>query len=313
MSLSRSLLLPSVTEILQMAGFRTSQRCDVRPRSFDIVAKNDRDTLLLKVLYNIDAVNQEMAEELKRITKHLLASPLVVGERMKGRFLETGVLYRRYGIPSMNVETLYDYFVEEIKIYAYSERGGLYVKIDGDAIKRARLKMGLSVGDLSKMIGVSRRSISRYEENLMETTVSNAIELQETLGEDILTPIDPLSMKPPLINEKELNLDVLHLMSEIGFEVHPTPQAPFDAISEDRERTKILTGSGKKVSSVRKRAKIMSSISYVTGTMSAIIIEERSKEENIENTAILEEKEVEKISNTDEFLKLLLSRAGSHR
>ena len=147
----------------------------------------------------------------------------------------------------------------------------------------------------------------------METTVSNAIELQETLGEDILTPIDPLSMKPPLINEKELNLDVLHLMSEIGFEVHPTPQAPFDAISEDRDRTKILTGSGKKVSSVRKRAKIMSSISYVTGTMSAIIIEERSKEENIENTAILEEKEVEKISNTDEFLKLLLSRAGSHR
>ncbi|VUT27471.1 MAG: hypothetical protein SYNGOMJ08_00016 [Candidatus Syntrophoarchaeum sp. GoM_oil] len=313
--MDRSLLLPSVAEVLDRAGFVTSNLCDVRPRSFDIVASKNDEILLLKVLSNIDAVSHGVAQELKRITNHLLASPLVVGERMKGRYLETGVLYRRYGIPSVNVETLYDYLVDDIEIFVYSERGGLYVKIDGPAIRRARLRRGLSIGDLSKMIGVSRRSISRYEENLMETTVSNAIELQEALGGEILTSIDPLFTKSPAKNEdvSESHLESLHLMSEIGFNVHPTPQAPFDAISEDEESAKILTGSGKKASSVIKRAKIMSSISYVTGTMSVIIIEERLKNESIDNTVLMEEREVEKISDTSEFLELLRIRSGLHK
>ncbi|HDM36042.1 MAG TPA: transcriptional regulator [Candidatus Syntrophoarchaeum butanivorans] len=313
--MNRSLLLPSVIEVLNRAGFVTSERCDVRPRSFDIVASKDNKTLLLKVLSNIDALSQEMAEELKRITRYLLASPLVIGERMKGRFLETGVLYRRYGIPSMNVQTLYDYLVEGIKIFVYSERGGLYVKIDGSVLRRARLRMNLSIGDLSKMIGVSRRSISRYEEDLMETTVANAIELQEILGEDILTPLDPLSTDASVKSRdvSDSDLEALHLMARIGFEVHPTRQAPFDAISEDERSRKILTAAGKRVSRVVKRAKIMSSISDVTGTMSVIILEEGSKEESIENTAIVEEREVEKISDTSEFLDLLRSRTGISR
>jgi len=313
--MNRALLLPSVIEVLNEGGFATSERCDVRPRSFDIVASKDEQILLLKVLSNIDAVSQGMAGELKRITKHLLASPLVIGDRMKGRFLETGVLYRRYGIPSMNIETLFDYILNGIRIYAYSERGGLYVRINGAAIRRARLQRGLSLGDLSKMIGVSRRSISRYEEDLMETTVSTAIELQEVLGGGVLTSVDPFSTRLDAVSEEvsELQSEVLHLMSEIGFNVHITPQAPFDAISEDEKRTKILTGSGKKVSSVIKRAKIMSSISHVTGTMSVVIIEGRSKEESIDNTVIIEDREVEKIADTSEFVETLRRKTGLHQ
>ncbi|RLG35873.1 transcriptional regulator [Methanosarcinales archaeon] len=305
--MNRSLLLLSVIEVLNRGGFATSERCDVRPRSFDIVASKDDQILLLKVLSNIDAVSQEMAEELKRITKHLMASPLIIGDRMKGRYLERGVLYRRYGIPSMNLATLSDYILNGIRIYVYSERGGLYVRINGTAIRRARLQKGLSLGDLSKMIGVSRRSISRYEEDLMETTVSKAIELQEVLGEDVLTSIDPFFTRVNDTSEKntELPSEVLQLMSEIGFDVHVTPQAPFDAISEDKKRTKILTGSGKNVSSVIKRAKIMSSISRVTGTMSVVIIEGRSKAKNIDNTVIIEDREVEKIADTSEFVETL--------
>ncbi|MFB6219303.1 MAG: transcriptional regulator, partial [Halobacteriaceae archaeon] len=47
--MSRSALVGNVTAMLEDAGFIVSDRCAIRPKSFDLVARRDADVLLLKI------------------------------------------------------------------------------------------------------------------------------------------------------------------------------------------------------------------------------------------------------------------------
>ncbi len=42
------------------AGFSTSDRCYLRPRSFDLAARRDDQFLFLKILSNIDGLNERL-------------------------------------------------------------------------------------------------------------------------------------------------------------------------------------------------------------------------------------------------------------
>ena len=107
----QAVLVQSIVKILKKAGFTLTDIVETKPRCFDIVARRDKIVLLIKVLYNIDSLKVEMAEEMKMIAKLLNASPIVVGERFKFDYLERGGVYNRYGLPVINTATFYDFIV----------------------------------------------------------------------------------------------------------------------------------------------------------------------------------------------------------
>ena len=53
--MSRTALVGNITAMLEDAGFLVSERCSVRPKSFDLAARRGEDLVLLKILGNIDA------------------------------------------------------------------------------------------------------------------------------------------------------------------------------------------------------------------------------------------------------------------
>ncbi|RDZ34468.1 transcriptional regulator, partial [Haloferax sp. Atlit-47N] len=57
--MSRSALVENVMAMLEDAGFLVSDRCAIRPKSFDIAARRGEDVLLLKILGNIDAFDAQ--------------------------------------------------------------------------------------------------------------------------------------------------------------------------------------------------------------------------------------------------------------
>jgi len=147
-------LVALVIELLNDAGFIVSSRC--KARSFDLAARRSDFTLLAKILYNIDGINEEIARGIKRAAFCLLASPIIVGERKGSFLLEDDVVYHRYGIPAINSHTLYEYFNEDVSPCVYSATGGLYVTINGEKLKVARKEKELSLGDVASELGVSR-------------------------------------------------------------------------------------------------------------------------------------------------------------
>ncbi|MBZ3935522.1 transcriptional regulator [Methanimicrococcus blatticola] len=332
--MSRDILVDQTIEVLRHAGFMVSDRCDIRPRSFDIAARRGDTLLLCKILLNLDGLTEETANEMRVLSEILGGTPLVIGEKTRDQPLEDNVIYMRYKITAVNIHTFYDYFIEGIPPLVSASPGGLYVPIDGNALKEARIENNLSLGSLAGIIGVSRRTISKYEEEGMHASIDTVLILEDLLQIELAQPIDILNPtvlmnqkttaepsnpnpvkvggsisgenKPPS-SETVAENELLTYVSTLGFDVKETAHAPFRAVSKDKNSV-ILTGVSKYNASTLKRAHLMSSISDVLQTDAVFLINGNSKVKSVESTAFIEKKELVKMSGPEDLIETIEER-----
>ncbi|MDV0445981.1 hypothetical protein MmiAt1_15860 [Methanimicrococcus sp. At1] len=331
--MSRDILADQTIEVLRHAGFMVSDKCDIRPRSFDIAARNGETLLLCKILLNLDGLTEETANEMIVLSEILGGTPLVIGEKTRDQPLEDNVIYTRYKITAVSIQTFYDYFIEGIPPMVTASPGGLYVPIDGAALKEARIENNLSLGSLAGIVGVSRRTISKYEEEGMHASIDTVLMLEDLLQIELAQPIDILnpallqaaqktisdSSQPSKVggsvpmqadakqNENAAGNEMLSYVSTLGFDVKETAHAPFRAVSKDKQSV-ILTGVSKYNASTLKRAHLMSSISDVFQTESVFLIDGNSKVKSVESTAFIEKKELVKMSGPEDLIETIEER-----
>lgn len=318
--MSKETLIDQTIIILSEAGFLVSERCNTRPRSFDIIARRDELLILFKVLFNIDGLNEETANEMKTLASYLNGSILVIGYKTRDQVLEDNVVYIRYNIVSINLITLYDYFVNNIKALISASPGGLYVSIDGITLKKARINVNMSLGSLAGLVGVSRRTISKYEDEGMNASIDIVLALEETLNIELVKPIDLLRVYNSKdlnfqkfynnLKSKKINFDdesMLKYISSIGFDVKTAKLAPFGAISNCNNSI-ILTGLSSFKKTIIKRAELMSNISEIAHTESIFLISGYSKIKCINKTVFIDKKDLEKINGPEELLDFIEKR-----
>jgi putative transcriptional regulator len=316
--MSRSALIGNVTAMLEDAGFVVSQRCAVRPKSFDVAARRGEELVLLKILGNIDAFDARTGEEMRRVGEHLRATPIVIGLRTRNEELEPGVVYFRHGVPVLSPDTAMELFVEEVPPLVYAAPGGLYVTIDSDVLADEREKRDWSLGQLANELGVSRRTVSKYEDG-MNASIEVAKELEEMFERPLTSPIEVLEGAEevrdadPMPEDPEPEADdepIVATLVAAGFEVHPTARSPFKTVSEDDDREeRLLTGNSEYTETAKKRARIMGSLGKVTRSRSVYFVD-RAKDDSVEGTAIIEFDEL-KESDPDRVRELILERTES--
>ena len=319
--MNKEILINQVINILEISGFSVSDRCNIRPRSFDIAARLKEKLLLIKVISNVDGLNESTAEEMRLLAEYLNGSPLVIAEKTRDHPLESSVVYYRYSLPSINIETLFDFFIEDIAPIAYAAPGGLYVGIDGSLLRDIRIRNNLSIGALAAQLGVSRRAISKYEEEDMDMSVDMLLRLDEIFNETIATVIDflhtkksnrPSKVKPA---ETQLGINIKYILTDLGFDVMPISQAPFNAVSSEhmdninkKSMITILTGYSDYSGAMLKRAKLMSSISEVTNTQSMFIINGPCKSDHVDNTVLVEKNELKAMDDFEDLLNYIYEK-----
>lgn len=315
--MQRTDLLGSVQEILARAGFTVSERCDLRPVSFDLVARRDKELLLLKVLTNVDALSDAVAHEIKLLCRFLHARPVLVGLRAGTGQLEDGVVYARHDIPIVTPNTLADYVLEGDAPMVFAAPGGFYVHLDADTLRRARQELSMSLGAMAQVAGVSRRAIQMYEEG-MSASIEAAMRLEEALGADLIRPMDPFRSfdpekvvaRPPTETDEPVMDPMEQLvrgfLEGLGFEVRSTRRSPFNALSTQRDDT-LLTGMGRDSPQLRRRAKIVSSISHITGRPGFFVVE-RTTHTSIEGTPTMSRRELKSLTDPEAILELILER-----
>ncbi len=304
---AKEMLLQLVHRILEKNGFEVSEKCDIRS-CFDILARRDTLLLIIKTLINIDAFSEDHAKELRFLAGYLNASPLLVGVRTKNYYLEDGVVYERYSIPTVNPETLDEATSGRYPlIQAY--RGGYYVEIDGKALKKIREEKGLSLKDVAEKIGVSRRVVLMYENNEARATLETAVKLEEFLKVPVAKPIDIFKVPEEVEVEKRNLQGVYSRLNSIGFEVYPTKKAPFSAVvreenpkKEDVMITKLISRKIEK-----REVNIIKSISKISLSQAFFVSYRKSFKECINGIPVVKKEELEKIESSDE-LKEVVSR-----
>ncbi|MFB6152146.1 MAG: transcriptional regulator [Haloarculaceae archaeon] len=318
--MSRSALVGNVTAMLEDAGFVVSDRCAIRPKSFDVAARRGEEVLLVKILGNIDAFDAHTGAEMRRLGEYLGATPIVIGLRTRDEDLKPGVTYFRHGVPVLSPDTAMDLFVEEVPPLIYAAPGGLYVNIDSEVLADAREERDWSLGQLASELGVSRRTVSKYEDG-MDASVEVAAELEDLFDEPLTAPVDVLGGADEVREDEPTPEDpdvdpadepIVAVLTRVGYEVHPTDRAPFKTVSEnERRQDDVLTGHSELTETAEKRARIMSSVGHVTRTRSVYVVDSASRE-SVEGTAIVEEDELEGIEAADDLRDLILDRADGY-
>lgn len=300
--------LQMVTSVMITAGFEVSERFSLRPRSFDLIARKNGTMLVIKVVSHIDSVSDDVASDLEIIASHLRGIPLIVGERARDAELERGAVYLRYGIYAVNVATLYDFFVEKIPPLVYASPGGLYVSINGEVLHEMRERRGMSLGDLGHLLGVSRRTISKYESG-MGTTLDVAIRIEEVFNAGVVESIDILTHEPQKDRDQPERKDPskppipIGFLEEIGMKLHTLRGAPFQALVTFDEHT-IFTGYGT-AQKVIKRAALIGNLSKIAKKHAMCVITDYYKEKKIGRTLLIGEERLHHLRDGSELIDLI--------
>jgi len=313
MAAKRDELLDRIRGTLGKSGFYVSDPHNIRSISFDIIARRDKHLLIIKALSNIDSLSSEDAAQLRTLASTLSASPMVIGLHSGSGKLENGILYSRFGIPIISEATFHEHMLEGVPPFVYAAPGGLYVRLDGDTLRRVRQDRNISLGTLAEIAGVSRKAIQMYESG-MGAMIEIAARIEEYLNEPIVVPLDPFSYTSEVAKTlrsfdqfRGLNREVFEMLDTIGYSVVPTVRCPFDALAREDDML-LLTGIGEDPAMTLRKAKVVGNISRITERKSVIFVRDDTTKEDIEGTPLITEKELRRADDADDVLELILRR-----
>jgi putative transcriptional regulator len=310
--------MQEVTSHLVEAGFDISSHCDVRPSCFDMVARRGDKIILIKTLANIDAFKKDDAIVLQLVAQFFDAIPLIVGKTTRRGALDDGVVYKRYGVPTIAPHSFERMIIEEQQPRQFIQRGGRFVSIDGEKLKEVRLSLNMTQEELADCIQVSARAVLAYEKNEMAVSVEAAEKLERELKTDLIIPVDLLSSvaipdEQPQTAASIENLDlaqrVKDFFEKLEMSVLWTDRAPFHVIAKE-VGPPLMSGVGSiKSKALKRRVEILKSVSEVTESDAVIIVEEGKTEKAVSDLPIIRQLELEDIDEPDELKKIISERS----
>jgi len=185
-------LMEEANRLLEKHGFKSAVNRLPSETCLDIVASSGPHSLVIKTARNLEDVDREHAEELCAISSWAGASPIVLAERFRGEELDDDAVYLRNGTYALSIGALERTLEGDPPIVEVGPIG-CFVYINGETVRKRREELGLSAGELARLVGVSRMTIYSYERGRRRTTPSVAYRLEYVLGIPIVVPVNPLS------------------------------------------------------------------------------------------------------------------------
>jgi len=245
-------LIDEVDSVLKKAGYKVSKRFLSRRCCFDIVAVKGTKSIFMKLAEDLRKVQRCCSQDLQSISLLFSGTPLFIGGRSRKTPLKDDTVYERYSVNALTVKTLDLVTSENSNPLIIAGPGGYYVNVDGKGIRNRRRELGLSIGKLAEIVGVSRGTIYSYERGVGKATVSTGYKLGKTLGVPIIKPIDPLRSplelsvadRPPknMVLRNDYLRRVYGLLVRSGCPVEPVRRAPFDFVVEHSDEDRHVIG-----------------------------------------------------------------------
>jgi putative transcriptional regulator len=191
-----------------------------------------------------------------------------------------------------------------------ADRGGYFVKIDGNVIKQYREEYSMSLKDLANLAHVSRATMYKYENGIVRANTETAMILEEILNTKVTLDIDLL--KQPQKDDVEYTNDVNDL-SKLGYGVLSTNKSPFDAVAKMKSSDKqspLLTNVEKNRSekTLKRMAIPLKDLSMVTTSEPVFIINNEKIKESIGTIPVIKSWELKEFENSKELLKMIRER-----
>lgn len=294
-------LLHKILKILEENEFETFvTRC-----CFDIAAKREK-TLLIKTIFNVDALEEAHALSLKALSYFLSAYSLIVSVKNNRGKLDDKIIYSRFGLPVMTTK-LFEEFIERDEILAaYSAKGRHTVRINTFLLRKKRKELGLSLSRLSSLIGISKKALYEVENRRVLPSSETVEKLEEILSVRLRLPYKIESSTYVKIKPKdEFQKRVCKELTRIGIRHSVVHTTPFELVG--KEGFKLITKLSSNLCEVEKKLNKIKEFSEFFSTKSFIVAKTLFRK-NMEGVPLISEEELREIYSSKELNKLIEER-----
>jgi len=278
-------LILRAEKILESAGYTVLRYLSA---CFDLAASGPKQ-IIVKTLSNVDGVRPEHASELKKFSYCLDVEPLIVGDRTKRSPLRKRVIYERFGIKVLSLDTFKEY-VSCSRVFPSYSRGRRVIEFDPGQLKRLREEAGLSLSGMAEEIGVTKEAVYLYEKGVLRMREDIAKGIERKFKVRLARNSD----KQFRIPEEKLEKYVSVLFQSFDFEVKEFDRIGFDALAYDNMNRIVVSED-----LPRDPEKVRDLSEFFNG-FTAFVSEDRELD-----PPILPKKELEGISSKKELLDLL--------
>ncbi|UCB61121.1 MAG: helix-turn-helix domain-containing protein [Candidatus Bathyarchaeota archaeon] len=313
--MDRAEILDNAESLFEKAGFYLSKRCCARPSCFDFVARNENQRAFVKVHPTIGNAYKKDARGLATLARLFSGSALFICEKTRSKPLEDDTVYSRYGVGAVTLVTLEDSLLNGIGSLIEAGPGGYYVRLDGEAIRKKRLEKGLSIGKMADIMGVSRRTLYGYEQQMAKASVLTAYKLEWVLGEPVVKPIDIFQYPEQIggffaaakriFSENRFLQFVTRKLLQCNFAVFQIKRAPFDFVAKTPEIDIDLLGAvvhGKERNFMVRTEEIVSVSKTVEAQPIFVTDDQKASATNV---PLFQKKDLEKIKCPEDLMAKL--------
>ncbi|BCS90666.1 MAG: hypothetical protein ARM1_0123 [Candidatus Micrarchaeota archaeon] len=173
---------------------------------FTYIAKDGAQTLLIKLVDNIDSIKIDEADSIKKISYAIDATPIIIGNRNNRKTLDDDTISTRYSIYCVSEDGFLNYINSNLMFKTkrfFSKR----LPISGTRIRRARMQIDLSMDELARLTGLSKNMIYKFEKGYCKTASLNTIKkIESILHTDIRDRSYKVNIYKNNIKERTLRL-----------------------------------------------------------------------------------------------------------
>ena len=186
-----------ITHVLSLAAGRRAKVLFVGDSSLSYDAiiripnyKDDEEgKFIVKVREDVERVNREVIIDLIVLSRVSNSTPIIVGVNYGDEEMADGVAYKTHGIYAVSIRT-FKRILDNEGVKFVKDKGIVRASVKGQLLRRLREDRGMSLGDLAKILGVTRRTVYEYERESMEASERTARILVSIFNEDVLNDID---------------------------------------------------------------------------------------------------------------------------
>lgn len=198
-----------ITHMLNLAASRRAKVLLVGDSSlsYDAIIRvpNYRDheegKFIIKVKEDAGRMSRESIIDLIVLSRVSNSTPIIVGINYGDEEMADGVAYKVHGIYAVGIRTFKRILDNEGGVKFVKDKGIVRASVKGQLLRRLREDRGMSLGDLAKMLGVTRRTVYEYERESMEASERTARMLVSIFNEDVLSDVDLRPREEEVINE----------------------------------------------------------------------------------------------------------------
>lgn len=298
----KSFLVNKVVNLLQNNEFEVL----LNDGCFDIAARREH-LMLLKILMNIDGLNQNQALSLRAISYFLSAFPFIISVKNNREFLNDATIYSRFDLPVLTPHLFEEFLTEGDISVIQSAKGRYTVDINTFVLRNTREELEYTLDDLARAIGISKKALYEIENRRVNPGDDTVKKLEAILGVELRIPYEMRSVNATYLTPKnEFQKKVCKEFSRIGMDNSCVYSAPFEIVG--KEKFSLITRLSQNTKKIKGEAMAFKKLSDIFSSK-AVFITKVTHGESIKGVPIVLESELPGIESSKELSKIIEEKA----